>query len=874
MKKILLASLSRIAFLLLSLRYRIEFRGDEGLKERLKKGEGILFIPNHPSEIEPLFLTLRLWPHFFFRPIAVEYAFRVSFLRPILKMMRAIPIPKFSVSVNPIKAKAALAAIDEASQTLKGGGSLLLYPAGGLKSGAKEVIGGTSAVHTLLSQFPNVNVVLIRVTGLWGSSFSQALTGASPHVTDVCLFGLKALLKNGLFFLPRRKVVIELEANPPDFPREKSRVELNQYLENWYNRSIEPLQIVPYQFWSRKKPAPYVRSKKVISGGALIDPAIQEKIYGEIRRILDDPELELTFDKTLTGDLGMDSLNIAELSAYLIHNFEVGNFRPEDLATSRSDAMGTVEDVLRVAAGAVLTLKEPLDEELKEWPEEGIRPDPISPQGKTIPEAFLSICRRMGSHAACNDFTSGVASYSKLHRSVRVLAAYFQNFPEERVAVMLPASVAAFAVVLALHYAGKVPVMLNWTLGSRYLDEMMKMSGAKEVISSHRFIDRVSQIDFGPLAGKLTYLETLRSQLNWKTKLKGLFLSPAPIDPEAPAVLLFTSGSEALPKCVPLTHTNILSNAAAAFEALSPLTRTDANYSVLPPFHSFGFNCSGLLPLLSGVKTTFYPDPTNGAAIAGGIARTQSTLFAAPPSFIKRVFAAASPEQLKTIRLYISAAEKAPPEVIRQAESMGGEFLEGYGATECSPVVALNRPRMPKKGVGRLVKGVELLTLHPETHLPLPFGSEGEICLRGASIFKGYIGSKKAPFIEIDQKLWYRTGDLGHLDVEGHLHLSGRLKRFIKMGGEMISLGVIEEVLAERLMKAGRIDPNIPSIAVSAKDSAVLLFSLIPLAKEEANQILKTAGLSNLIKISAVKEVSEIPIMGTGKVDYRKLLEL
>jgi long-chain-fatty-acid--[acyl-carrier-protein] ligase len=301
-------------------------------------------------------------------------------------------------------------------------------------------------------------------------------------------------------------------------------------------------------------------------------------------------------------------------------------------------------------------------------------------------------------------------------------------------------------------------------------------------------------------------------------------------------------------------------------------------YGILPPFHSFGFSVAGLFPLLSGIKVAFYPDPTDSFALAEGLSRWKISIFCAAPSFIKGLFHAAKQEQLKSVRLFVSGAEKAPEPLFEKAKtiSQNCKLVEGYGITECSPILSINRPNMPPKGVGRLLPEIELVTIHPETLQLLPKGSDGEICVRGPNVFRGYLGNPRSPFIELEGKQWYRTGDLGHLDIDGSLILSGRLKRFTKIGGEMISLGAVEEVIVKHLVAEKRISPNINSIAVCADEREegkprLVLFTTIAIEKEEANQILSQAGFSNLVKISIVKNIDEIPLMGAGKTDYRNL---
>ncbi len=889
--------ISLIARAVISLRYRIEVKGIEKLiPEQLSRKQGILFMPNHPAHMDPLMNFIWLWPKFRMRPLVIEYIFNLPLLRPLNKLVKSIPIPNFETAVNEWKVKKAEKAIWEIAEGLKKGENFILYPAGRLKTTAKELLGGASGAHELLKECPEANVVLIRTTGLWGSSFSRALLGKSPDLSTTLAHGLRVLLKNFFLFTPRRKVLIEMEPNPEGMPRGEgtSRVDLNRYLESWYNRypddlgnihESEPLKLVSYSRWREELLEVYKPKKRAMGGnGERVSDETRRKVYNEIKRILDRPDLEIQPEMSLAFDLGMDSLNIAEFITFLTKNFDVGELHPEDL-----ESIGAILEIAEGEKLARVSSRPSID---FTWPEEKERPPPMLPIGRTLPEAFLNSCQRMGKYSACGDDLIGVLNYKKFKKVALVLANYFKTWKEERIAVMLPASAGAYIVILALQLAGKVPVMLNWTLGPRYLEGMMELSGSLGIISSWRFLDRLANVQFGKCLEKIVLLEEIREKLTLKMKLSALFLAKRSvkallramrldqIDESSPCVILFTSGTEAVPKGVPLSHKNIIANQRSAMQCID-LRPQDVVYGILPPFHSFGFSVAGLFPLLGGIRVAFYPDPTDSFALAEGVGRWKITLFCSAPSFLKGLFFAAKREQLQSVRFFVSGAEKTPEELFDRVNRLGtgAKLLEGYGITECAPILTLNRANLPPRGVGRILPDIELVTIHPETLEPLSQGADGEICVRGPNVFSGYLGNPRTPFIEIGGKKWYRTGDLGHLEPNGNLILSGRLKRFTKMGGEMISLGAVEETVAQHLIQEGRISPDIPSIAVCADEreegkAQLILFATIDIAKEDANRILQQAGFSNLVKISTVKKIDDIPIMGAGKTDYRTLQAL
>ena len=249
------------------------------------------------------------------------------------------------------------------------------------------------------------------------------------------------------------------------------------------------------------------------------------------------------------------------------------------------------------------------------------------------------------------------------------------------------------------------------------------------------------------------------------------------------------------------------------------------------------------------------------------------------PTFIKSIMRAATPEQLKTTRFCFTGAEKAPKDLftlMTQYDKSIDFLIEGYGITECSPILTFNRMNEPHKGVGRPGPGVELLIVHPETMTPLSIGETGLILARGPNIFKGYINPGLSPFAEVQGKEWYKTGDLGFLDEKGLLTISGRLKRFIKIGAEMFSLAAIEDAILQAGIKKGWKVLDQPSFAVIAKEIAgekpkIALFTTLPIELEEANRGLRDEGFSNLVKISQVVTMPEIPLTGTGKINYRLL---
>lgn len=879
-------------------RYRIKIQGLEKLSpEVLNKKGGVLFLPNHPCAFnDPIIVTLATFPKFPIRPLIVEYMYYTPIINTVMRFMDALPIPNFNVSSNSLKRKRSERAIDSVIQYLNSGDNFLVYPAGKIKHGEQEVIGGASGVYRIIQEAPDANIVLVRTKGLWGSSFSSYYTGNTPPIFSTLFWGIKECLKNLLFFTPRREVIVEFEPAPADFPYNGTRLELNRYLENWYNKpdGLTPQQgplpgdslvLVSYSMWGEKYLAVQKNSSQEDISINLqeVPENVKNSVYAKISELTDNSTDNIKLNMNLAADLGMDSLDIAEMSAFLQDKFEVDGVPVNQLTT--------VAKVLALASHKI-EYKEEVEEKdvkLTKWKRKAEKKILHMPEGKTVPEVFFNNSKLWGNELACADNTSGAVSYTQMRMRVVLLAEYIRHLPGENIGILLPASVAASTVVLAAQLAGKVPVMINWTVGPRHLDTVLNLSKLQVILSSWAFLDKLENVDLDIVEPYLVMLEDVRREFTIVDKLKALYrskLSTAAIfkifnaeklKGDSRAVILFTSGTESMPKGVPLSHENILTNIRGVIK-LVELNSDDVLYGILPPFHAFGFTISALCGLLCGMRVAYSPNPTDGKRLANGFEKWGVTILVGAPLFVKGLIRSASPGQLKTMRLCVTGAEKAPPDLYKMVEELGSELLEGYGITECSPVITMNPIDGIHKGVGQAFPGVELCIVHPETYDDVPLNVQGLILANGASVFSGYLNVDVAsPFILHKGKKWYKTGDLGVLDDNGYLTISGRLKRFIKIGGEMISLSAIEEALLQESLKKGWLSQvEGPALAICATENPgekpkIFLFSRFSVPAEDVNQSLKEAGFSNLVRVASVISLNEIPVMGTGKVNYRAL---
>lgn len=872
------------------LRYKIKTLGYEKLtKENLSKDGGILFLPNHVAEVDPIVVGSVLWRKYHPRPMIVEWIIQIPVVSLVMKLMKAVPIPNFEDKSSQKKRLEAENSFQTVVEGLKKKDNFLIYPAGRLKSTEFESLGGASGVYKIIQANKNINIVLVRTTGLWGSRFSRGWDGKRVIFSDAVIFSFLALLKNFIFFLPRRKVLVELEPINTSFPWDGSRIEVNRFLENWYNKKKDPLKLISYRFWKRNVDREFTYEDPVIDTSH-VPENIKLEIIAEIARINKCLYTEVKPQMNLFSDLRMDSLDIQDLTTFLEEKYQVKNIKPFQLTTVASvmnyaaepnEDLGKVNHTEKVVSSI-------------HWQEFSQSPSIRAKiRGESIPEAFFKVACQRKKDLACVDMISGEMTYERLMLAVILLSKKIQKMPGEYIGIILPASITVNIVILACQVAKKTPVMINWTVGQKHLEAVIEQTKLERIISSDAFLRNMNELDLSSIKDKIVPAEKLRKEISFIDKLKAYFLiklsytqlvkilSIHNFDKHKVAVLIFTSGTETLPKGVPLTHENIISNLNSAFDRVET-TNHDVILGFLPPFHSFGLTVTGLLPLLSGVRVVYYPNPLHYKKIGKLIGDWQITFLCGAPTFIKGILQPAHKEFFTSLRVIVSGAEKAPKSLIDRIEEVCPqvEFLEGYGLSECAPILSLNVPNQPHQGVGPALEVVDLLIVHPETNQPLARGQKGHVLASGPNIFSGYLGNFPSPFIEVKGKKWFKTGDLGYLDHRNYLTLDGRLKRQVKIGGEIVNLNAIEETLThkyieEKIIKAEEEDH--PSLAVCAKDgdnkALIYLFVTFDIKLEDVNKKIRKLGFSNLYKIHEVIKIEKLPLMASGKIHYRDLEE-
>jgi acyl-[acyl-carrier-protein]-phospholipid O-acyltransferase/long-chain-fatty-acid--[acyl-carrier-protein] ligase len=498
--------------------------------------------------------------------------------------------------------------------------------------------------------------------------------------------------------------------------------------------------------------------------------------------------------------------------------------------------------------------------------------------------AVAETARKYPGHIILEDATRQSLSYRKLMVGADVLAQAMRGAIAggKRVGLLLPNVNATPVGIFALWSLGKVPAVLNFSSGTPTMLICAELAGLTQIITSRVFVERakINADDFLKAGIDLVYLEDLRAGITNPRKaltlLRHIFHLSSASHNNSPtasstAVVVFTSGSEGVPKGVELTHGNILANVRQML-AVTDITDGDRLFNCLPLFHSFGLTVGMFLPLIRGIYIFLYPSPLHYRMVPAAFYEHDCTVFLSTNTFLNGYARKAHPYDFRSLRYLFAAAEKLQEATaLAWSQKYGVRILEGYGATECAPCLSVNTPLEPRYGsAGRLLPGIEH-KLEPVAGVT----EGGRLFVRGANVMKGYLNAEaNAKFQALGG--WYDTGDIVSVDDEGYLHIIGRMKRFAKVSGEMVSLTAVEDALAGAFPQYGlHCQIAVITRPEENKGEALIAVTNEPrLSLDEIREAIKSKGLTNLSTPREIKVVPEIPKLGTGKVNHRELQAL
>ncbi len=491
-------------------------------------------------------------------------------------------------------------------------------------------------------------------------------------------------------------------------------------------------------------------------------------------------------------------------------------------------------------------------------------------------QQFVRIAKKYENKIAIEDRTlNRKVTYKKALLGSLLLAKRFRQFDEGFVGIMLPNSAVAVIAILGTLMSGRVPVMINYSTGAESNCEFARDKCAfKTIITTKSLLEKLNC----PRMEGMLFLEDIMKSLSFIDKIKASVKAALPVDlllksihegnEDDTLLILFTSGSEKDPKAVQLTHRNIFSNYKALVKAFS-FTADDIFLANLPYFHVFGQTANLWVPFCLGMTIVTYANPLDFKTICDIVREEKVTIIAGTPTFFRGYLRNSKQGDFESVRIMLSGADKCP-DALRDGflEKHNKVLLEAYGTTETSPAITLNTLESNRPGsVGMPIDGVQVITENFETGELCKPGEIGKILVKGDNVMKGYFDDFEQTSLSLRHG-WYDTGDMGFLDADGYLWHVGRLKRFLKIGGEMVSLIRIEDVL-EKLLP-----PEIECCVVEIPD-AVLGARIIAVVTEpidEKNILRKMSKqLPNIALPYKFVVIPEMPKLGSGKIDFKTI---
>lgn len=518
----------------------------------------------------------------------------------------------------------------------------------------------------------------------------------------------------------------------------------------------------------------------------------------------------------------------------------------------------------------------------------------------TLPRAWIQTAKSRPTRWAVADAKGGRQSHLRLLTGSALLKRRVKRLPGRNIGLLVPTSSAGLLANLAALMAGKTVVNINYTASAEAQQHALEAAEINSIITARQFIKQLEKrgIDCQALlAGKeVFYLEDLKATIRKAEQVftaAMMWLLPTRLlqwvlcksrTLDDTAAILFSSGSEGHPKGVMLSQRNIMANLRQVSDVLNARDN-DRIMATLPLFHAFGLTVTGLMPLVEGIPVICHPDPTDALNIGRAVAKYRATLMCATSTFLRlytrnrRIH----PLHFSSLRAVIAGAEKLDSTV---RDNFQQRFMvpviEGYGTTETTPVACVNLPSHLDRDSGReqeanrpgtvgmALPGTTIRIVDPQTLEPLATGEDGLILIGGAQIMQGYLNDPQrteSVLVEQPPMRWYKTGDKGHLDEDGFLTVVDRYSRFAKLGGEMVSLSAVENKIRELLQQ-----PDLPLVAVNVSDEKkgekIILLYAAELTPEALRQQLIAGKLPGLMLPAQMYQVDEIPLLGSGKVDF------
>lgn len=877
--------LMKIYEYILSLRYNVTIEWEKELQHDWP----ILLMPNHVALVDPQIITWFLYKYLDVSPVVVETYYNKPLLKPLFKLVKAVPMWDLQAwSWDKEEVKRTISSIIDA---LKEGKNILIYPSGQIYSQWYEVIKGKKSAFTIIENLPeNAKVVWIRTTWLWWSIWSKAYNNQKIWFFWAEFYSWFIILANLVFLIPKRPVKIEMFDITSDLKKEHKKWlnDFNKYLEDFYNKNWEekPEYVRHYFFFNDTKntrePALIEWSIKWIMqvnnhyNLEQLDPKIKSTIINKIAEMKSVKSSTINDKTNLIIDLYFDSLDLAEIKSYIQTTFEKSSNPPIlDLKT--------VWDLIVMWAWKSANIEKikPCNWKTQESNKNFYELLNDNHTKLWYNSNILSLFKEVFKNSPNSDFIYDGLFWLQSKRNFLIKCYLISNILKkikwQNIWIMLPSVSTTPLLIIATYLAGKTPVMLNWTVGEASLYHCINFAGIDNIITSNNFYNKIKNDSLDKISEKYIFLEDILKNVSLVSKITALIKSKLFIIPKkktsARAVLLFTSGSESLPKAVPLTHSNIIYDILGAIYNF-PIKEEDILLGFLPPFHSFWFTINTILPLITWLRLVCFPDPNDSKTISNYISHCKVTTITSTPTFLKMILGISKSKDLQSVKYVAVWAEKCPTTLAEEFSKMcpQAKILEWYGITECSPIISINPPSHSKLwSVWQPIFWLQVKIISLENWKETKTGEQWMIYVKWYNIFAWYLDNNlESPFEQINWYRFYKTWDIGYLDSDNYLYITGRLKRFIKIAWEMISLPFIEEIILEKFSVEWEVWLAIEALE-NEWTAKIVLFSIYNIKLQEVNDHLRKRWVSNLVRIEQIIKLESIPVLGTGKIDYKIL---
>ncbi len=492
---------------------------------------------------------------------------------------------------------------------------------------------------------------------------------------------------------------------------------------------------------------------------------------------------------------------------------------------------------------------------------------------------FVRMAKKHSGKTAIIDKTTGKSvTYSKALIASLILSSKFEKYDKGFIGIMIPTSAGCALATTGALFSGRIPVMINYSTGAaenaKYAQRKCKFT---TIITSRSLLQKINC----PVVEGMVMIEDIMESVTTMDKLGAAFKAMFPAgmilnfihrgDENDTVAILFTSGSEKDPKAVQLSHRNISSN-IENFSSYVGITEADIILSNLVFFHIFGLTVNLWVPFYFGMTMITYANPLDFQTISNIAREEKPTLMVGTPSFFRGYLQKSEPGDYKSLRLMVAGADKCP-DSLREGflKKHGVTLLEGYGATETSPVISVNSHQFNRPGsTGRVIPGIQVRIVNFETGEECKTGETGKVFVKGDSVMKGYYDDPELTAEAITDG-WYNTGDMGYFDADGYLWHAGRFKRFAKVGGEMISLVKVENIM-EKYLPAG-----VSCCVVEVSDEKKGSYIVATVSREINKTEILRKMMEDLPIIALPRQfivINELPMMGTGKIDFRTVTKM